>query len=62
MDQNCRKQGIGVALLNQAKQLCSENNYQGLALQTEATNPAQHLYESLCWKKDRDLQYFWPNY
>lgn len=54
-----RKQGIGVALLNKAKQLCREHNYKGLGLQTETTNPAQHLYESLGWKKDPDLHYFW---
>ncbi len=59
VDQNYRKQKIGVALLNKTKQLCREKNYKGLALQTETTNPAQHLYESLGWKKDTDLQYFW---
>ncbi len=56
-----RKQGIGVALLNKAKQLCREQNCKGLSLQTERTNPAQHLYESLGWKKDKDLFYFWAN-
>ncbi|MBN4085451.1 GNAT family N-acetyltransferase [Flavobacteriaceae bacterium AH-315-B10] len=56
-----RKQGIGVALLNKAKQLCKEQNYKGLGLQTETSNPAQYLYESLGWKKDTDLQYFWKN-
>ncbi|MCF6296125.1 MAG: GNAT family N-acetyltransferase [Flavobacteriaceae bacterium] len=56
-----RKQGVGVALLNKAKQLCRDNNYKGLSLQTETTNPAQHLYESLGWEKDPDLQYFWTN-
>ena len=61
VDQNYRKQKIGVTLLNQAKQLCIENNYKGLGLQTETTNPAQHLYKSLGWKKDTDLQYFWTN-
>ncbi len=61
VNENYRKQGIGVALLNKAKQLCREQNYKGLALQTETANPAQHLYESLGWKKDTDLQYFWTN-
>ena len=56
-----RKQGVGVALLNKAKQQCRDNNYKGLSLQTETTNPAQHLYESLGWEKDPDLQYFWTN-
>jgi len=59
--QEYRKQGIGIGLLNKAKQLCRENNFRGLALQTETTNPAQHLYESLGWIKDPDLQYFWTN-
>ena len=59
VDKNYRKQKIGVALLNKAKQLCREQNCKGLALQTETSNPAQHLYESLGWKKDLDLQYFW---
>lgn len=61
VNQEYRKQGIGVALLNRAKQLCRENNFKGLALQTETTNPAQHLYENLGWVKDPDLLYFWTN-
>lgn len=61
VDENFRKQGVGVALLNKAKQLCREQKYKGLGLQTETTNPAQHLYESLGWEKDPDLQYFWTN-
>jgi len=56
-----RKQGIGEALLNQAKERCKSLNYKGIGLQTETTNPAQHLYERLNWKKDQDLQYFWTN-
>ena len=61
VDKRCRKQGIGVSLLNRAKQLCKEENCKGLSLQTGKTNPAQHLYESLGWKKDQDLFYFWYN-
>ena len=56
-----RKQGIGVALLDKAKELCREQKYKGLVLQTETKNPAQYLYERLGWKKDPDLQYFWTN-
>ena len=59
VDHNYRKQKIGMALLNKAKELCREKNYKGLALQTETTNPARYLYESLGWKIDKDLQYFW---
>lgn len=59
VDKKYRNQGIGVALLNQAKQYCRKQDYKGLVLQTESTNPAQKLYESLGWKKDKDLHYFW---
>lgn len=58
---NYRKKGIGVALLNKAKDLCIKNNYKGLGLQTQTSNPAQFIYESLGWEKDLDLQYFWTN-
>ncbi|WP_299890478.1 GNAT family N-acetyltransferase [uncultured Lacinutrix sp.] len=61
VDSNYRKKGVGVALMNKAKILCKELEYKGIGLQTETTNPAQHLYESLGWKKDSDLQYFWTN-
>ena len=61
VDKEFRNKGIGVALLCKAKELCKEKNYKGLALQTERSNPAQYLYESLGWKKDKDLQYFWAN-
>lgn len=61
VDQNYRKQGIGVALLKQAKAVCKYHKYKGVALQTETTNPAQYLYESLDWKRDNDLQYMWLN-
>ena len=61
VDSNYRKQGVGVALMNQAKKTCKALKYKGIGLQTETTNPAQHLYESLGWKKDADLQYFWLN-
>lgn len=61
VDSNYRNLGNGVALMNKAKALCKELNYKGIGLQTENTNPAQHLYESLGWKKDTDLHYFWTN-
>lgn len=56
-----RGQGIGEALINEAKTLCVFKKYKGLALQTGITNPAQYLYERLDFKKDTDLQYFWMN-
>lgn len=56
-----RKKGIGAALLNQAKEKAKQDDYKFVILQTEAHNPAQHLYESLNWKKDKDLHYIWEN-
>ena len=59
--QDYRKQGIGEALLNRAKELCRERNYKGVGLETETDNPAQYLYERLGWVKDNYLHYFWTN-
>lgn len=61
VESNYRGQGIGNLLIGQAKQLCRELNYKGLALQTEHTNPAQHLYERLGFVKDPDFHFFWAN-
>ena len=61
IERNYRGQGIGKALINQAKSLCIEKGYKGLALQTEADNPAQHIYEYMEFNKDPDLFYFWTN-
>jgi len=61
VDSEYRNQGIGVALLNRAKELCIEKNFKGLALETAMSNPAQYLYERLGWKKEKYLQYFWNN-
>lgn len=55
-----RGMGIGEALLNRAKELCTERTYKGLLLETGIENPAQQLYEKLGWKKDTDcFHYFW---
>ncbi len=57
-----RKNGVGEALLNQAKNHCQEMGYKGLALETAVDNPAQKLYERLDWKKDTGyIHYFWRN-
>jgi len=61
VDKNYRKKGIGVALLNKAKEKAKQEQYKFVVLQTETNNPAQHLYESLGWKKDKDLHYLWLN-
>ncbi|WP_299229536.1 GNAT family N-acetyltransferase [uncultured Psychroserpens sp.] len=59
--QNYRKQGIGEALIDKAKQLCKNENNKGLAIQTAFDNPAQHLYQRLGFAKDTDLHFFWSN-
>lgn len=41
-----RKQGVGAALLERAKQFAVETNAKGLVLETVADNPARKLYET----------------
>ena len=61
VDSNCRNEGVGHQLIQAAKDLCIDKQYKGLGIQTENTNPAQHLYERLDFVKDPDLQFFWSN-
>ncbi len=61
VEENYRAEGIGKALIDIAKDLCRKHNLKGLALQTEAENPSQYIYEHLDFKKDPDLFYFWTN-
>lgn len=61
VEDNYRNQGIGNLLIDKAKQLCKEQHYKGLAIQTEHNNPAQHLYQRLGFVKDTDLHFFWKN-
>ena len=58
---NYRNKGIGEALIPKAKDYCKETNSKGLAIQTETTNRAQHLYTRLGFEKDADLHFFWIN-
>ncbi|TJY36113.1 GNAT family N-acetyltransferase [Pontimicrobium aquaticum] len=58
---NVRNKGVGQQLIQAAKSLCIEKHYKGLAIQTEVTNPAQHLYERVGFIKDPDLHLFWKN-
>ncbi len=53
-----RKQGVGEALLERAKQFALDTNAQGLILETGVDNPARKLYERLGWKRDATLHYF----
>ncbi len=59
VDSNYRNKSVGHILIQATKDLCTKNNYKGLAIQTAYDNPAQHLYERLGFKKDTDLQFFW---
>jgi ribosomal protein S18 acetylase RimI-like enzyme len=61
VDANFRGNGIGEALINEAKNHCIKNNLKGLAIQTDPNNPAQHLYQRMGFKKDTDLHFFWSN-
>lgn len=61
IDSNYRGKNIGTSLIDRAKKLCKEKQYKGLIIQTETTNPAQHLYERLGFVKDQDLMFFWTN-
>lgn len=61
VDVSCRNNGVGNQLIQAAKDLCVTKKYKGLGIQTEYTNPAQHLYERLGFLKDTDLQFFWTN-
>ena len=56
-----RNKSIGTVLINKAKALYKEKNYSGLIIQTEVSNPAQHLYQREGFVKDEDLSFFWRN-
>ncbi|RMF78306.1 MAG: GNAT family N-acetyltransferase [Chloroflexi bacterium] len=53
---DARKQGVGEALLNRARQHAAETDARSLMLQTAIDNiPAQSLYEKLGWVRDEDF-------
>lgn len=60
--ENFRKNGIGKALLEAAKNKTINDGYKGLALETHPENPARRLYEKEGWKEDNEfVHYFWKN-
>lgn len=59
IDPDYRGQGVGQSLITTIKEVCRKERQKGIVIQTETTNPAQHLYERLGFKKDLDLHYFW---
>jgi GNAT superfamily N-acetyltransferase len=53
---SARKQGIGAALLERARQLAIETGARGLMLETAVDNiTAQRLYERLGWRREVDF-------
>jgi ribosomal protein S18 acetylase RimI-like enzyme len=59
--ENVRRQGVGEALLQQAKQFGSETNCAYLLLQTAADNyRAQSVYEKSGWIRAEDFFYEYP--
>ncbi len=61
IDSKHRGKSIGTSLINKAKDLCKQKQYKGIIIQTENTNPAQHLYQREGFVKDTDLTFFWTN-
>ena len=59
IDSNFRNKSIGTSLINKAKTLSWEKDYKGIIIQTEKTNPAQHLYQREGFVLDTDLSFFW---
>jgi ribosomal protein S18 acetylase RimI-like enzyme len=57
---SARGRGVGARLLERAKELARASKAVGVTLETAVDNPAQRLYESLGWKRDREfLHYEW---
>lgn len=58
VSEKARKQGVGEALMERAKQFAKEQNSCGLTLETNTNNPAQSLYKKLGWKKDTTVNHY----
>jgi len=58
VSEKARKQGVGEALMERAKQFAKEQNSRGLTLETDTNNPAQNLYKKLGWKKDTTVNHY----
>ncbi|MCZ4320198.1 GNAT family N-acetyltransferase [Aequorivita viscosa] len=53
-----RKQGVGEALMERAKQFAIKEGSKGITLETNADNPAQTLYKRLGWKNDTHVNHY----
>lgn len=56
--ERARGQGVGGALMEQAKQFARETGSKGLTLETGIDNPAQKLYKRLGWVKDTQVNHY----
>jgi len=59
--QETRRQGVGKALLDRARQHASETGAKGLVLETAIDNPAQNLYEQMGYKRDQEFYCYYLN-
>lgn len=59
VDPAARRHGVGRALLERARQHGVETGARYLELATAISNlPAQHLYESLAWKRETEFYHY----
>ncbi len=59
VDESARRQGVGEALMNRARELAHTTGAKGLALSTAVDNVnAQALYESLGYKRDTAFHHY----
>lgn len=58
---NARRQGIGKALLDKARQHAIATGAKGLMLETAIDNPAQKLYKQMGYQKDEEFYSYYLN-
>ena len=58
VSETARGKGIGVALMEHAKEFARKTGSKGLTLETGIDNPAHKLYERLGWVKDVKVNHY----
>jgi ribosomal protein S18 acetylase RimI-like enzyme len=58
---NARRQGIGKALLDRARQHAATTGAKGLMLETAIDNPAQNLYRLMGYQRDEEFYSYYLN-
>ena len=58
VSEKARYQGVGEALMEQAKQFARKMESKGLTLETAIDNPAQNLYKRLGWVKETEVNHY----